>query len=97
MKKKETKKDLYEAEVEAKGANYAAIGMLLLALVYFVYGIATNNGQDNAFYSIITLYNAIAFGYRGMKIEKNRKLSIFTSVIWGLLTIMLIIGYFKKF
>ncbi len=94
-KKENKNKDMYEIQVEAKGANYAGIAMLLLAFVFYSYEIFSGKGSNPAFYSIITIYNAVLFGYKAIKIEKKRKLSIITSVIWGLLTIMLILDYFK--
>ncbi len=89
------KKDSYEIEVENKGAVIGARSMLLLAVIYFSYEIFTGQGTNPALYSIITIYNAVVFGYKAAKVEKNRKLNIFTSVVWGLLTVMLILSYFK--
>ena len=94
-KKENKNKDMYAIEVEAKGANYAGIAMLLLAFVYFIYEIFTGKGSNPAFYSIITIYNAILYGYKAIKIETHRKLNAFTSFVWGLLTLMLILSYFK--
>lgn len=89
------KKDSHEIEVENKGAVIAAICMLLLAFIYFTYEIFTGQGTNPALYSIITIYNTVLFGYKAAKVEKCRKLNVFTSVVWGLLTIMLILSYFK--
>lgn len=94
-KKENKNKDMYAIEVEAKGANYAGIAMLLLAFVYFIYEIFTGKGSNPAFYSIITIYNAILYGYKAIKIGTHRKLNAFTSFVWGLLTLMLILSYFK--
>ena len=93
--KKENKKDIYELQVEAKGANYAGITMLLLAFVYYSFEIFSGRGSNPALYSIITIYNVIVFGYKAIKIKKYRKLNLFTSIVWGLLTIMLILNYFR--
>ena len=54
-KRENKKKDIYEIEVESKGSNYAAIAMLLLALVFFSYEIFSGKGSNPAFYSIITI------------------------------------------
>ena len=94
-KKENKKKDMYEMQVATKGCEYAAISMLLLAFVFFVYEIATERGSNPAFYSLITLFNAVSFGYKGIKIEKNRKANIFNSIVWGILTVMLCLEYFK--
>ena len=88
-------KDTYEIEVEAKGANYAGITMLLLAFVYYSFEIFSGRGSNPAFYSIITVYNVVLFGYKAIKLKKHRKLNIFTSVVWGLLTLMLVLDYFR--
>ena len=58
--------------------------------------IFTGKGSNPGFYSLITIYSTILFGYKGIKVEKNRKLNIITSVIWGILTIMLVFSYFRK-
>lgn len=96
VSKKENKnKDIYAIQIESRGANYAGISMVLLAFVFFTYEIVSGKGSNPAFYSIITIYNAILFGYKAIKIKERRKLNTFTSVIWGLLTIILILDYFK--
>ena len=94
-KKENKNKDMYCIQVEAKGANYAGITMLLLAFVYYTYEIFTGKGSNPALYSIITIYNAVLYGYKAIKIKEKRGLSIATSVIWGLLTVMLVLSYFK--
>lgn len=94
-RKENKKKDMYEIEVELKGATYAGISMLILALIYFTYEIAIGKGSNPAFYSIITIYNTVLYGYKAFKIKNKRNLSTLTSVIWGILTAMLILGYFK--
>ena len=66
---KKENKDKYEIEIEAKGANYAGITMLLLAFIYYSFEIFSGRGSNPA--------------------------NIFTSVVWGLLTIMLVLDYFR--
>lgn len=94
-KRENKNKDVYEIEVERKGASFAAISMVLLAFVFFTYELISGKGTNPALYSIITIYNAVLYGYKAFKIEKNRKLCFFNSVIWSILTIMLILDYFK--
>lgn len=94
-KKENKKKDVYEMEIELKGASIASICIISLACIYYIYEIITGKGRNDALYSIITLYNAILFTFKGIKFEKNKKLNIFTGIIWGLLTITLILSYFK--
>lgn len=88
-------KDMYALEVEAKACRIASVAMLLLAFIYFSYEIFTGKGTNPAFYSMITVFNAVMFGYKAVKIEERRKLSIFTSAVWSLLTIMLVLSYFE--
>lgn len=94
-KKENKNKDMYAVQIESKGANYAGVSMLLLACVFFTYEIVSGKGSNPAFYSIITIYNAVLYGYKAIKIAHRRKLNIFTSAVWGLLTIMLVLEYFK--
>ena len=94
-KNENKKKDIYELEIEKKGATIAAIVMLILAAIYYCYEIFSGKGTNPALYSIITIYCAIIYGYKGIKLERCRKLNIFTSVVWGILTIILVLEYFK--
>ena len=87
-------KDMYAIQVEANACKIAALAMVILAFVYYTFEITTGKGINPAFYSLITLLNCVMFGYKAIKLEERRKLSIFTSVIWGLLTLMLILSYF---
>lgn len=94
-KRENKKKDVYEIEVDSKAGQYAAISMLLLAFLFFTYEIVTGKGSNPAFYSLITTFNTVIYGYKAIKLSKNRKLNIFTSITWGLLTVILILEYFK--
>ena len=93
-------KQVYEAGKQvlpyvSKAATFAAIAMLILAFIYFTYEIMSGKGTNYALYSLITLYNAILYGGKAIKIERCRKLNTFTAIIWGLLTVMLLLGYFN--
>ncbi len=94
-RKDNQKKDIYEIEVERKGAVTAAICMLILSTIYYCYEIIIGKGQNYSFYSLIAIYCAVVYGYKAVKLEKRRKLYIFTSIIWALVTIITVIGYFK--
>lgn len=94
-KKENKNKDVYAIEVESNGAKYAGITMVILAAVYYIYEILTGKGSNPALYSIVAVYNAILYGYKAIKMKERKALHIFTSIIWGLLTIMLILAYFK--
>lgn len=87
-------KDIYALEVESTGVKIASVTMLIMALVYYTYEIMTGKGSNPAFYSLITVYNTVLYGYKAWKIEEKRKLSIFTAVVWGILTVMLVLSYF---
>jgi energy-coupling factor transporter transmembrane protein EcfT len=86
---------MYEAEVEKKGAVFAAITMVILATVYYCYEIFTAQGQNYALYSIIAIYCSVLFGYKGIKLEKKRGFNIFCSIVWLLVTILTIVQYFR--
>ena len=89
------KKDVYAIEVEKDGCKYAAISMVILTVLYYIYEIFADKGQNYALYSIIAIYCCVFFGYRGIKLEKNRSLYIFTSIIWLFITIITISQYFR--
>ncbi len=94
-KKENKNKDIYCKEVEAKGATWAAVCMLILASVYFIFEIMSGKGTNPALYSIIAIYDTVLFGYKAIKVEEKRGLNAFTSIIWGLLTITLVLEYFN--
>lgn len=94
-RKENKKKDVYEIEVENKGSKYAALAMLILITVYYIFEIVTGKGSNPALYSVIAIFGAIVYGYKAIKIEKNRGLHIFTSVLWAIVTFTLILEYFK--
>ena len=88
-------KDYASIEVSNKASTIAGIAMVILAAVYFSYEIMAGKGTNYALYSLLAIYNTILYGYQAIKISEKRKLHTFTAVIWGLLTIMLILAYFK--
>ncbi len=94
-KKENKNKDIYALEVETKAANIAGLAMLILAAIYFTYEILSGKGTNYALYSLIAIYDAIMYGYRAIKIKEHRGLNLFTSIIWSLLTILLVVEYFK--
>ena len=94
-KRENKNRDMHAIEVEAKGATYAGITMLILAAIYYTYEIFTGKGSNPALYSIITIYNTILYGYKAIKMKERRVLHITTAVIWGILTAMLVLNYFK--
>ena len=96
-RKENKKQDAYELEIGYKGGTWAAIIMVILAFVYYSYEVFTGKGSNPTFYSLITIYNAVFFGYKAIKLEKSRKLNIFTSIVWGILSIMLIVSYFTLY
>ena len=94
-KKENKNKDMHAIQVEAKGATYASITMLILAFIYYSYELFTGKGSNPALYSIITVYSTVLYGYKSIKLKVKRKLYVFNSIVWGLLTVMLILHYFK--
>ena len=96
MSRKENKNRDYATLTESyKGASYAAIAMILLAFVYFTYEIMQGKGTNYALYSLICIYNAVLNSWLALKVKECKKLRAFSVVIWGLLTILLILEYFN--
>lgn len=93
-KKENKNKDMYALQVETKACTIASIAMLILAFIYFTYEIMSGKGTNYALYSLIAIYNAVVYGYRAIKIETCRKINAFTGIVWGILTIILVLGYF---
>lgn len=87
-------KDYASIEVANKASTIAGISMVILAALYFSYEIILGKGTNYALYSLLAIYNTILYGYQAIKTSERRKLHVFTAVIWGLLTIGLIISYF---
>ena len=95
MSRKENKnKDVYEIDVENKGVKIAALLMLALASVYYCYEIFTGKGENYSFYSIIAIYCFALYGYKAIKLEIRRTFYIGCSILWGLVTLTTIMGYF---
>lgn len=88
-------KDAYEYEIDAKACRAGAVMMLILALIFYAYEIAIGKGINNALYSLITVFNFAGYGYKAIKVEKSRKLNTIAAIVWGLLTILLMLDYFK--
>lgn len=94
-KEENKKKDVYEMEVDAKACRMASIAMFCLAFILLVYEMALDKGINPAFYSFLSIFNAVAYGYKAYKLEKDRKLNLFISISWGIMTIALLLVYFK--
>ena len=96
MKAKEENKnkDYASIAVSSKGAYLAGLVMIILCAVYFSYEILTGKGTNYALYSLLAIYNTVLYGYQAIKMKEKRGLNIFIAVIWGLLTISLVVAYF---
>ena len=55
-------KDIYAIQVEANACKIASLVMVLLAFVYYSYELFTGKGSNPAFYSLVTVFNAVMFG-----------------------------------
>ena len=94
--RKENKNKDYATLAESyKGASYAAIAMLILAGIYFTFEMITGKGMNYAIYSLLCIYNAVLNGWLAIRVKESRVLRIISAGIWGLLTVMLILDYFK--
>jgi len=94
-RKENKKKDVYEIDIENKASKLASILMVILASFYYCYEIIIGKGENYSCYSLIALYCCVLYGYKGVKLEKKRSLYIFCSILWGLVTLFTILGYFK--
>ena len=96
MKAKEENKnkDYASIAVSSKGAYLAGLVMIILCAVYFSYEILTGKGTNYALYSLLAIYNTVLYGYQAIKMKEKRGLHVFIAVIWGLLTISLVVAYF---
>ncbi len=88
-RKENKKKDLAVIEIENKAVKIAALSMIILTTIYFCLEIIVQGKTNYGWYSIIALYCAIIYGYKGIK-TKN-KLEIFCMIVWGLIAIPLTI------
>ena len=89
------KKDPYILEVQSKAGGLAAAAMLILAFFYLMVELKTTHKWNSSLYSIIAIYYTAFWGYRAYKIEKDRRKIAFSAIVWGLLTVLLILDYFK--
>ena len=93
-KEENNNKDYASIAVSNKGAYLAGLVMIILAAIYFSYEIITGKGTNYALYSLLAIYNTVLYGYQAIKSKEKRKLHITTAIIWGVLTIMLVMSYF---
>ena len=93
-KEENKNKDMYEIEIESKACKTASLCMIFLAFIYFTYEIFNGKGSNPALYSLITLFNAVIYGYKTIKIDRNKKINRFNAIIWAILTVMLMVQYF---
>ena len=94
-RKENRNKDVFEIEVDAKAGKLAACVMLIMAFIFYSYEILSGKGINPSFYSLITIFNCVLWGYKAIKVDNNRKLNSFISAIWGLLTVILLLEYFN--
>lgn len=87
------KKDLARIENQTKAVKYAAFGVVILATIYFCMEIFIKGKTNYGWYSIIALYCSIFYGYEAIKDKK--KVLIFSSIIWTIVTIILVVSYIK--
>ena len=87
------KRDLASIEVENKAIKLSALSILFLVTIYFCLGIIIKGETNYGLYSIISLYCSIFFGYKAIK--EKKKINILSSIIWSLVTIILIIQYIQ--
>lgn len=87
-------KDYAEIEVENKAVKIAAISTLILSTIYFCLEIFIKGKTNYGWYSIIALYSAIVYGYKGISVKK--KIYVVNAVLWGILAIAFIYLYIRE-
>ena len=93
-RKENKSKDYAAIEIENKGVKIAALATVILALVYYALGIFITGKTNYGWYSIIALYCAVVYGYKGIK--RKNKLEIFCGIIWLVAAIICAYGYIDK-
>ena len=93
-KEENKNKDYASIAVSNKGAYLAGLVMIILAAIYFTYEILAGKGTNYALYSLLAIYNTVLYGYQAIKSKEKRGLHIVVAVIWGILTVMLVVSYF---
>ena len=94
-RKENEKKDPYVLEVQSKAGGIASAAMLILAFIYLICELHNTGEWNSAIYSIIAIYYTSFWSYRAYKIEKDRGKFAFAGIVWGILTILLVLDYFK--
>ena len=90
-RKENKEKDFVAIEVENVAVKIAALAVLILSSIYYISGIVIAGIDNKGWYSIIALYCAIVFGYKGIKL--HNKMNLICGVIWLLVSIILIVSY----
>ena len=80
-----------ELEVQSKAFKAGAIGIILLSTTFYIVELAVLGVQNFGWFSIISLYCAIIYTYKSIRMPK--KYHWFLGVIWSLATIACIINY----
>jgi len=91
IRKENRNRDLVEVQIENKAVKYGAIGIVILSTIYFCMEIYIQARTNYGWYSIIALYCAIVYGYKGIKTK--RKFPIVCSMIWLVCAIGFIYSY----
>lgn len=93
-RKENKNKDYVLIEAENKGSKIAGLAALILSSVYFTSDIFIRGNTNYGWYSLIAIYIAILYGYRGIK--SHKKLDIFLSIVWGISTVIMVYAYMKS-
>jgi len=93
VKKENKQKDYVLIETENKAVKTAALSMLILSCIYFCLEIILDGKTNHGMYSLIAIYCAMFYGYKGIK-TKN-KFEILCMMLWGLVSVLLIIYHIK--
>lgn len=81
-------KDLAEIEIENKAVKFGALSMLILSTIYFCLEIFIKGETNYGWYSIISFYCTILYGYKALKDKKT--IHIINFIIWLLVSVITI-------
>ena len=85
-RKENKQKDFAEIEVEKKAVKIGAYGIVILATIYFCMEIFIKGETNYGWYSIISLYCAILYGYKA--VHDKKALHIFCGIIWAIVAVI---------
>ena len=95
VKKKNKNQELIDLSIETKAIKYGTLGLVILAVGYFTMEIIVTGETNYGWYSLISIYAAIIYIYKAIKLSEKRALFIVLAIIYSLITILCTYLYIK--